>query len=65
MKEKELPQDGSALADKMTREVCYVKDENGNYIKKLSTGWDIKNEALDETWEAIDKQLEEATVFAW
>ncbi len=59
MKEKDLPQDGSALT-KMTREVYYVKDKDGNYVKKLSNGWEVKNEALDETWEEIDRQLRDA-----
>lgn len=56
MKIKDIPQDKSAL-ENFTREVCYAKDENGKYQTALSEGWNIKKEALDTTWEQIEKDL--------
>tara|TARA_B110000285_G_scaffold101709_1_gene115757 strand:+ start:975 stop:1373 length:399 start_codon:yes stop_codon:yes gene_type:complete len=54
MKKNELPQDKGSL-ENFTREVCYVKNENGKYEKGLSTGWEAKQVALDNAWEEIDR----------
>ncbi len=59
MKKKELPQDESALIG-VTREVCYVKDEDGKYTTDLSTGWNVKKEALDNAWDDIKDRIEAA-----
>ncbi len=59
MKKEDLPQDDSPL-DYMSRELYYVKDEDGNYTTGLSKGWKVKKEALDATWEAINERVEEA-----
>ena len=59
MKKENLPQDKSAL-NGFTREVCYVKDENGTYTTELSTGWDVKKEALDNAWDDINERVKEA-----
>lgn len=61
MKKEDLPQDPSALAG-VTREVCYVKDANGKYVSDLSTGWDVKKQALDNAWDDIKERLEEAAL---
>ena len=57
MKKKDLPQDKGSL-DNFTREVCYVKDENGKFVKGLSEGWEAKQIALDNAWEEIDRVVE-------
>ncbi len=57
MKKEELPQDKSAL-EVMTRELLYVKNSNGKYTTGLSTGWDIKKEALDSAWDDIKERVE-------
>lgn len=59
MKKEELPQDKSAL-ESMTREVCYVKNSDGKYTTGLSTGWDVKKDALDNAWEDIKERIETA-----
>ncbi|HRG37793.1 MAG TPA: hypothetical protein PK289_04620 [Bacteroidia bacterium] len=59
MKEEDLPQDKSALG-KMTREVCYVKNSEGKYTTGLSTGWEVKKDALDNAWEDIQERTEAA-----
>jgi hypothetical protein len=59
MEKKDIPQDPSALKS-MTREVYYVKNSDGKYETGLSTGWNIKNEALDNAWEDINEQVAEA-----
>ena len=59
MKKKDLPQDDSGLKG-VTREVCYVKNRDGKYESGLSSGWNIKSEALDNAWEDINEQIVEA-----
>ncbi|MCW3082812.1 MAG: hypothetical protein JWP12_178 [Bacteroidetes bacterium] len=59
MKKEELPQDKSALAS-MTRELMYVKDKEGKYTTDLSTGWEVKKDALDNAWDDIRERVEEA-----
>lgn len=59
MKLDETPQDKSAL-EVMTKELCYVVDENGNYTKSLSKGWEVKAAALDLAWDDIEIRVETA-----
>ena len=59
MKKEDLPQDTGAL-DKFTREVCYVKNEDGKYETALSKGWEVKKLALDSAWENVNERVEEA-----
>jgi hypothetical protein len=59
MKKEDLPQDAGAL-DKFTREVCYVKNEDGRYETALSKGWDVKKQALDSAWQEVNERVEEA-----
>lgn len=61
MKKEELPQDDSALA-KYTREVLYVKNADGKYTTDLSTGWEVKKEALDNAWDDIHERIKEAAL---
>ncbi len=59
MKKDEIPQDKSPL-ESMTPELYYVKNNNGSYGTALSTGWKVKNEALDDAWEMIHERVEDA-----
>jgi hypothetical protein len=59
MKKEDLPQDPSALVG-VTREVCYVKGSDGKYTSDLSTGWDVKKQALDNAWDDIKERVAEA-----
>ena len=58
MKKDEIPKDYSALASHF-RELCYAKDNDGNYTTGLSTGWDVKTSALDQAWDDIKLRIEE------
>jgi len=59
MKKEDLPQDPGAL-DKFTREVCYVKNDDGKYETALSKGWDVKKQALDSAREEVNERVEDA-----
>jgi hypothetical protein len=56
MKKEEIPQDASAL-NKLTKEVCYAVDASGNYTTELSTGWEVKANALDVAWDDIAERI--------
>ena len=56
MKKDEVPQDLGSLG-KITKEVCYVTDEQGNYTTELSKGWEVKTNALDVTWDDIEHKV--------
>ena len=55
MKKKDLPQDKSAL-ENLTKELCYVKNDDNKYETQLSKGWDIKTDALKSTWDFIHEE---------
>lgn len=59
MKKENVPQDVSALG-MITKEVCYATDSSGKYVTELSSGWDVKINALDVAWEDIAKRTEAA-----
>jgi hypothetical protein len=61
MKKEEVPQDHSALVGH-TRDVCYVKDKDGKYTTDLSTGWNVKKDALDNAWDDINERVKEAAL---
>ena len=56
MKKKDLPQDKSSL-EKMTRELCYVKNKKNKYEAQLSKGWKVKTDALKSTWDFINEEV--------
>ena len=59
MKKEDIPQDGGALT-KLTKEVVYAVDSSGNYTTELSTGWEVKANALDVAWKDIEQRIEKA-----
>jgi hypothetical protein len=56
MKKDDVPQDLSSLG-KITQEVCYATDSSGKYVAALSSGWDVKINALDVAWGDIEKRI--------
>lgn len=59
MKKKDIPQDKTHLTT-FTREVLYAKNEEGHYEKLLSEGWNVKNDALNNAWDDLNEQIEQA-----
>jgi hypothetical protein len=55
MKQEDVPQQGGLNAG--CREVNYAVDSNGSYRLESSAGWEAKNVALRQAWEAIGEQL--------
>ncbi|MCG8550961.1 MAG: hypothetical protein MI799_11215 [Desulfobacterales bacterium] len=59
MEIKDVPQDPGILDD-YGREICYAVDRNGNYSLARSIGWDPKNIANRQAWQAIEKKINKA-----
>lgn len=59
MKKEDIPQHNGAL-NKLTREVVYAVDHTGVYTTSLSSGWDVKTNALDVAWQDIAQRIEMA-----
>lgn len=59
MKKENVPQDMGALG-KVTKEVCYATDASGKYTTELSTGWDVKKEALNVAWKDVEERIANA-----
>lgn len=59
MKKENVPQDMSSLG-KLTKEVCYATDSNGKYVTELSSGWDVKINALDVAWKDVEERRAQA-----
>jgi Zn-dependent M32 family carboxypeptidase len=59
MKAKEVPQDSKFFKNTVIRDVAYAIDDDGAYIPVISEGWEVKNDALDVTWDDIDEKCEE------
>jgi hypothetical protein len=59
MKVKEVPQDLKFFKNTVIRDVSYAVDDDGNYTPVISEGWEVKNDALDITWDDIGEKCEE------
>ena len=58
MKKEEVPQDLRFFEGTVIRDIAYAIDENGNYTSVISDGWEVKNAALDLTWNEINEKCE-------
>ena len=59
MKKNEVPQHNGNLLNGI-KEIQYAVDEEGNYTQVKSTGWQPKNDALEQALELLDEQIEDA-----
>ena len=60
MKKDNVPQDDGLLLEGNTREICYAVDENGKYVKVLSTGWEPKDIALRQALDFIEERAKKS-----
>jgi len=59
MNVKEVPQNSRVFKNTVIRDVTYAVDDEGNYTSVITEGWDVKDDALDITWDEINKKCEE------
>lgn len=55
MKKEDVPQQPDLSAG--CKVINYATDDSGNYTLTQSVGWEVKDVALRQAWEAIDEQL--------
>lgn len=60
MKKEEVPQDDENMLEGKFKKVFYALDEQGNYVKVPSAGWEPENTALKQAWEVIEEKIAEA-----
>jgi len=56
MDKNQVPQD-EGITGGISREVQYAVDEDGKYVKVMSTGWEPKNIVNDLAWEDVQEQV--------
>ena len=57
MEKKDVPQDHGIFGQ--WHAICYVTDENGEYVRTQSAGWEPTNIANGIAWEFINEELAE------
>lgn len=60
MKKEEVPQDDANTLEGKFKVVKYALNENGEYEKVPSVGWEPENVALQQAWSVINEQVAEA-----
>lgn len=60
MKKEEVPQDDANMLEGKFKVVKYALNENGEYVKVPSVGWEPENVALGQAWDVINERVEEA-----
>lgn len=55
MEKKDVPQDSGIYGQ--WHGICYVTDENGEYVRSTSSGWEPLNIANGIAWEFINEDL--------
>jgi hypothetical protein len=58
MKIEDVPQDNKYLGATTLRDTYYALDGAGRFRPVTSVGWEVQNEALSLTWEAISEDAE-------
>ncbi len=60
MKQDKVPQDKENLNEGKLAKLYYATDENGHYVKVNSVGWEPETVAMQQAWEIVDNDVEEA-----
>ena len=55
MEKKDVPQDHGIFGE--WHGICYVTDENGEYVRSTTSGWEPTNIANGIAWEFINEDL--------
>ena len=55
MKIEDVPQDLTYFKDTVVRDLAYAVDEDGNYRSVVSDGWEVKADALNLVWDAVNE----------
>ena len=60
MKSTQVPQDEKNLNEGKLAKLYYATDEKGHYVKVNSIGWEPETVAMEQAWEVVHDEVEEA-----
>ena len=60
MKQDQVPQDERNLNEGKLAKLYYATDEQGHYKKVNSIGWEPETVAMEQAWEVVNAEVEEA-----
>jgi hypothetical protein len=60
MKQDQVPQDERNLNEGKLAKLYYATDEQGHYTKVKSIGWEPETVAMEQAWEVVNDEVEDA-----
>lgn len=60
MEKDQVPQDQVNLNEGKLAKLYYATDEKGHYVKVNSIGWEPETVAMQQAWEVVNDEVEEA-----
>jgi hypothetical protein len=60
MKQDQVPQDKENLNEGKLAKLYYATDEAGHYVKVNSIGWEPETVAMQQAWEEVNHEVEDA-----
>ena len=60
MKQDQVPQDKENLNEGKLAKLYYATDEAGHYVKVNSIGWEPETVAMQQAWEEVNHDVEDA-----
>lgn len=60
MRKEDVPQDDANILEGKFKVVKYAVNENGEYVKVPSVGWEPENIALEQAWDVVHENVAEA-----
>ena len=60
MDQQNVPQDEENLNEGKVAKLYYATDSNGHYVKVNSIGWEPETVAMQQAWEVVNEEVEEA-----
>jgi hypothetical protein len=60
MKQDQVPQDKENLNEGKLAKLYYATDDAGHYVKVNSIGWEPETVAMQQAWEEVNQEVEDA-----
>lgn len=60
MKEDQVPQDKENLNEGKLAKLYYATDDKGHYVKVNSVGWEPETVAMQQAWDVVNNEVEDA-----
>jgi hypothetical protein len=60
MNKEQVPQDEENLNEGKLAKLYYATDDKGHYVKVNSIGWEPETVAMQQAWEVVNSEVEDA-----